>query len=427
MNLLLVSPRFPPTNAADSQRIRLLLPQLERLGVTATVLATDPSLSFNEIDPWQLSTLPVSVPVRYVQGLGRQWSRIPGLGSLDSRTHRTLAQEGSHLLQGQRYNLIYFSTTVFGSFRLGPLWKRRHGIPFVLDYQDPWVNDHYRRNPDIRPPGGRLKYSLVDRLQRYHEPRVLRHAAGYTTVSPAYVNQLQARYPFAASVPSLVLPFPGSEEDFQHLQGIAASQLPFDPHDGFIHWVSIGRGGADLHAALRGLFESLALHASSALRNRLRLHFIGTSYAPAGQGIGSIAPLAEEYGLAELVEERMERLPLSLTLATLKRADALLVIGSNDPGYTASKLVPYLLARRPLLAVMHKQSLVCELLDRCGGGQLVRFSSDTTTAELSDLIAANWLANNRHAQLLPLDRSALRPHTSAGQAEQLVAFLRGCL
>ncbi|MFS6828152.1 hypothetical protein [Cyanobium sp. ATX-6F1] len=47
------------------------------------------------------------------------------------------------------------------------------------------------------------------------------------------------------------------------------------------------------------------------------------------------------------MEERTDRLPLSLTLASLRAADALLVIGSDDPAYTASKLIPYLLARRP--------------------------------------------------------------------------------
>jgi hypothetical protein len=44
------------------------------------------------------------------------------------------------------------------------------------------------------------------------------------------------------------------------------------------------------------------------------LHFLGTSYAPAGRGIATIAPLATRWGLADLVEERTERLPLSLTL-----------------------------------------------------------------------------------------------------------------
>jgi hypothetical protein len=426
MHLLLVSPRFPPSSAADSQRLRLLLPQLAAQGCTAEVLAVDPACCANERDLWQAEHLPQEVFIHRVRGLSQRWARLPGLGSINARCHRALARAGSRLLRQSRFDLVYFSTTEFGCFRLGPLWKQRHGVPFVLDYQDPWVNDHYRRHPEITPPGGRLKYAVVDRLQRFQEPRVLCHAAGYTAVSAAYPAQLHARYAFAAAIPSLVLPFPGSAEDFQRLDAISPCQLPFDPHDGLLHWVSIGRGGADLHTALSGLFEAIARHAATELRQRLRLHFLGTSYAPAGRGIPSIAPLAARYGLGGIVEERTDRQPLSLTLATLKAADALLVLGSIDPGYTASKLVPYLLARRPLLAVMHEQSLVCELLQRCGGGQLVSFSSDTKADLLANRIAAAWLASDRHAQLLPLDRQALRPHTAAGQAEQLVAFLRIC-
>ncbi|MEB3353438.1 MAG: glycosyltransferase [Cyanobacteriota bacterium] len=427
MHLLLVSPRFPPSSAADSQRLRLLLPHLAAHGCSAEVLAVDPVCCAVGLDTWQAEHLPAAVPIHRVSGLSRGLARLPGYGSIEARCFNTLAQTGSRLLGRNRVDAVYFSTTSFGCFRLGPLWKHRHGVPFVLDYQDPWVNDHYRRHPEITPPGGRLKYAVVDRLHRFQEPRVLRHAAGYTTVSAAYSAQLQARYSFASSIPSLVLPFPGSEDDFLHLEGISPSQLPFDPHDGLIHWVSIGRGGEDLHTALGGLFEAVARHAPIELRKLLRLHFLGTSYAPAGRGIPSIAPLAARFGLSEIVEERTDRMPLSLTLATLKAADALLVLGSNDPAYTASKLYPYLLARRPLLAVMHEQSSVVEVIQRCGGGQLVTFNGNTSTADLAERISSVWLQQETHRRTMPLDQQAFAPHTAPAQARQLVQFIRQCL
>jgi hypothetical protein len=427
MRLLLISPRFPPTSAADNQRLRLLLPHFAAHGCSASVLAVDPACCTEGLDPWQAEHLPPEVPIYRVRALPRCWSRLPGFGNIETRSYRALARTGSHLLQRHHFDAVYFSTTAFGTFRLGPYWKRRHGVPFFLDYQDPWVNDHYRRHPEIVPPGGRFKYAVADRLKRFQEPRVLREAAGYTAVSAAYPKALQARYNFASAIPSLVLPFPGSALDFENLHTLPQSELPFDPNDGLIHWVSIGRGGADLHNALSGLFEALRRHAPVELRQRLRLHFLGTSYAPAGRGVPSIAPLAQRYGLAELVEERTERLPLSLTLASLKAADALLVLGSNDPAYTASKLYPYLLARRPLLAVMHEQSSVVEVLQRCGGGSAVTFNAATTTAQLAEAIASHWLADHQHSRVLPLDRVAFEPHTAAGQAKILVAFLRRCL
>ena len=427
MHLLLVSPRFPPSSAADCQRLRLLLPHLADQGCSAVVLAVDPVCCADGLDPWQTEHLPADLPIHRVRGLSRRWARLPALGSLEARALPALAREGNRLLSRYRFDGVYFSTTAFGTFRLGPYWKRRYGIPFVLDYQDPWVNDHYRLHPEIIPPGGRIKYTIVDRLSRSQEPRVLRDAAGYTAVSPAYPAALQARYPFASSIPSLVLPFPGGEHDFENLNSGFINQLPFDPNDGLIHWVSVGRGGADLHTALAGLFEAISSFAPAELRRRLRLHFFGTSYAPAGRGIPSIAPLAERFGLAKLVEERTDRLPLSLTLACLKAADGLLILGSNDSAYTASKLYPYLLARRPLLAIMHCQSSVVEVLQHCGGGTAVTFNETSTTAEIATDISSHWLAGGQYSNVKPLDHVAFSPYTAAAQAKTLVNFLNHCI
>ena len=38
MKILIVSPHFPPTNAADMQRVRLILRYLKEAGVEAEVL-----------------------------------------------------------------------------------------------------------------------------------------------------------------------------------------------------------------------------------------------------------------------------------------------------------------------------------------------------------------------------------------------------
>ncbi|MEB3209655.1 MAG: hypothetical protein VKK63_12180, partial [Synechococcus sp.] len=177
MNLLFVSPRFPPISAADAQRLRLVLPHLAAQGCSAEMLAVDPVCCSEGLDPWQVEHLPSEVPVHRVHGLSQRWAMLPGLGSIEARCYRALAHAGSRLLRRKHVDAVYLSTTAFGCFRLGPLWKRRHGVPFLLDYQDPWVNDHYRRHPEINPPGGRLKYAVVDRLHRLQEPRVLRHAA----------------------------------------------------------------------------------------------------------------------------------------------------------------------------------------------------------------------------------------------------------
>ena len=405
----------------------MLLPHLAGAGCTAEVLAVDPRCCANELDPWQAAHIPPEVPIHRIRGLSSRWARLPGLGSVDARCHRALARSGSRLLRKRRFDLVYFSTTEFGSFRLGPLWKRRHGVPFVLDYQDPWVNDHYRRHPEIPPPGGRLKHALSDRLHRFREPRVLREASGLTAVSAAYPGQLQERYPFAAKIPSVVLPFPGSTTDFEHLGTIHPNQLPFHPQDGLIHWVSIGRGGDDLHTALHGLFSAISQHAPQELRRQLRLHFIGTSYAPAGRGCPTVAPVAKRYGLQDIVVEQTDRLPLSITLATLRVADALMVIGSNDPTYTASKLHPYLLAQRPLLAILHEKSPAAAVLMATGGCQLAVFNEATGSEGLSQKIEKIWLEDRQYYTYHQADLAACKAYSAQEQAKELTMFFRKCI
>jgi hypothetical protein len=417
--VLVVSPHFPPVNTADMQRVRMLLPFFRDQGWEAEVLAVSPGQVASPQDPWLMEGLPTCVPVHTVEALGLAWSWIPGFGTLGLRALRALDREGRRILAAGSFDLVYFSTTVFEVHGLGPRWTQRFGVPFVMDYQDPWVNDYYREHPEVVPPGGRLKHAFAEVLHRWMEPRVLRACAGLTAVSQAYPDQLARRYPALKLPPCLVQPFPGAARDFERLGGAVAPAA-----DGLRHWVYVGRGGPDMAPALRGLFLALRDHAPVGLLENLRLHFIGTSYAAPGLGETTLAPLAAEFGLAHLVEEQPGRIPYAETLGRLRAADALLVPGSDDPAYTASKIYPYLLARRPLLAIFHQDSSVVDLMGRVGGGVCVPFASDEPTEALAERIAAQWLQANAFDQVHPLDEAAFLPFTDAECARQLGGFLR---
>jgi len=63
-------------------------------------------------------------------------------------------------------------------------------------------------------------------------------------------------------------------------------------------------------------------------------------------------------------------------LQLLRDADFLVVPGSDDPQYTASKIYPYILARKPLLAIFREDSSVCDVLRRTNSGSAVPLTSD---------------------------------------------------
>lgn len=421
MKVLIVSPHFPPTNAADMQRVRMVLPYLAEAGIEAEVLAVEPGQIAAPKDPWLVEGLPENIPVHRVKALGLQWSKIPGLGTLSWRAKGALEQKGNELLANGDFDLVYFSTTQFGTHLIGPAWKKRHGVPFTMDYQDPWVSDYYRTHPYIVPPGGRFKYGIVDKLNRLHEPRVLQHCSGFTAVSPAYPKTILSRY--SLNLPTLVLPFPGDRADLERVENSNIQQDIFDPEDGFNHWVYVGRGGGDMALATRALFKAISSYAE---KDTLRLHFIGTSYAAAGTGTKTIEPLAAEFGIEDLVREHPDRIPYSSTLRCLLDARALIVPGSDDPAYTASKIYPYLLAKKPMLAIFHRESSVTALIKEVGGGSVVPFDESSSTDQWAKDIHKTFVPGGT-LKKIDLNPAAFTPYNARSQAEKLSTFFQQCL
>jgi hypothetical protein len=138
------------------------------------------------------------------------------------------------------------------------------------------------------------------------------------------------------------------------------------------------------------------------------MHFVGTSYAAGSLACKTVEPIAEECGVGALVCEHPHRLPYFEALQCLTDATALIVPGSSDPRYTASKIYPYLLAKKPLLAVFHEQSSVVGVLRSTGGGVVVTFGDDADPTRVADEVGSQWMgAEGRN--VARLDRAAFVP------------------
>jgi hypothetical protein len=395
-NLLIVSPHFPPVDLPDMHRVRVSLPYFREFGWQATVLSVAPNFVEAPHEPQFLDRLPADSTIVRTAALPARWTRKAGLGNLGLRAFPFLYSAGSRFLMHHPFDLVYFSTTVFTAVPLGRMWKRRFGVPFVVDMQDPWVNDYYHRHPEVRKPP---KYGLSSRMHRMLEPWSVPSAAGLIAVSAAYIDSLAERYPALQRKPAMVLPFAAAPQDFEGLTQPRPNRF-FDPADGKIHAVYTGRGGQDLWTALRLLFSALqiGLRESPELFGRLRLHFIGTDYAPANTARKSIQPLAEQMGVASSVREHPQRVPYFGALQFLRDAHMLLLPGSDDPQYTPSKLYPYILARKPLLAVLHESSGACQVVRSTNAGRLVTFGREASSA--AELYAA-WREMLGHLSVPP--------------------------
>ncbi|MBK9291144.1 MAG: glycosyltransferase [Bacteroidetes bacterium] len=421
-HVLVISPNFPPVNAADMHRIRQSLGYFEQFGWKATVVAVKPEFVEMGQDPLLVNTLPADAEVYYINAFRPQTTRKFGLGNLGYRSLLQYNSFCSRLIRKRKFDLVYFTTTQFPVMVLGRIWKRKFGLPFILDIQDPWRNDFYLDKPKHeRPP----KFFFAYRMDKYLEAFTMKRVDGIISVSPAYPKMLMERYARLKPEMFSVIPFGAAPIDFEVLKQAELHNRLFDKDDGNIHCVYIGRGGHDMAFALKGIFGALkkGLEQQPELFGRIRMYFVGTSYAAEGLGQKTILPVAEAMGVAGQVTEITDRLPYFVALKTLSEAQMLVVPGSTDTQYTASKLYPYILANKPMLAVFNRQSSVVEVLRNTRAGEVVPFDNEEDTGQLADKVLAQWKEMISRLPYQPdTDWDAFEPYTAREATRRQVEF-----
>jgi hypothetical protein len=217
----------------------------------------------------------------------------------------------------------------------------------------------------------------------------MRNVSQVTAVSPIYAKTLKRRYQHLREDQFTVLPIGVAEDDFKLVSQLRIQQSIFASNDGKQHWVYVGAAGKIMATSLGVLFSSLnRLRREDSKWNSVRLHFVGTSYAPAHRAEQTVMPIATNYGVADMVEEQTTRAPYFESLRLLQDADAILVVGSDSAAYNPSKLATYVFARKPLLAILHHDSPGVQFLRRSGGANLVTFLPANPDDSLSEAAQA---------------------------------------
>jgi len=362
--LLIISPYFAPINAADIHRVRMSLPYYAEFGWDGEVVTVHPKYSDFVKDDLLSEAIPGNIRIHYVKALAKKVTSKLGLGSIALRSLYFYYVKVAGLLKAQNYDLVYFSTTQFPVCILGYYWNKKFGIPYVIDFQDPWHTDYYEFKPKSeRPP----KYWFSYRLNRLFEAITMKKVGGLIAVTDTYISILAERYPWVRSVPSSTITFGAFKPDFQ----IAAKNEVksfIKKSRGKIAIAYVGVAGEIMAPSLTALFKSLSMlkRTNHRLYKRFEWFFIGTSYAPPGTGKKTVVPIAKAFGVEDSVYEQTDRISYFEALKSIVTSDALLIIGSDEPTYTASKLYPYLLTNKPLLALFNAASPALEILQEYG-------------------------------------------------------------
>jgi len=386
--VLMVSPHFPPDSSAASHRVRLLAPHLPAAGWSPTVLTVKPAAYEGRLDVDLAALVAPSLRVERADAWPAAITRRAGLGDLGLRAFTGLYRACRSLLARERFDALFITIYPTYPALLGPLLKRRFSIPFVLDYQDPWVGAWGRTvggGANGRPD---WKSRVSRQIAVWLEPRALAAADGVVAVSQGTLDGIVERIPSAARLPHDAIPLGFDAADFAAVDGRRGGAAAWDRHDGLVHLGYVGTllptGIETLRLLLRALDRARREDPNA---SRLRLHFIGTSNRSESTAY-RVRPIAAECGVADVVSETPGRVDYLDALALLTQASGILLLGSSEPHYTASKLYPALLAKRPLLALFHEASSVVSILRAVGGEPTVRIVTYGDTPSADDAVAA---------------------------------------
>jgi hypothetical protein len=352
------------------------------------------------------------------------------VGDLGIRAFKGLLDTSVDLLARERFDVVFI--TIFPTYPalIGPILKRRFGVPFVLDYVDPWVGA-WGETVGGGPNGGPdFKSRLTRGLARRLEPRVVRAAGALTAVSAATYEQVLTRHPEFGCIPCVAIPYGGEPADFSRLRQRPRANRYFDSADGNVHVSYVGTLLPLGFETLRAVFRAARLLAQrrQPLYRRLRLHFFGTSNQTAPDARARVLPVARDFGVERSVTEIAPRIDYLDALTVQIEATALLMMGSSERHYTASKLYPGLLAERLILAIYHEASSVVEVLRRVARPPVVRLVTynDTNRAESrAEAICEELeaLIENPVYDPRAVDAEGVRQYSAESMAERLALVL----
>lgn len=371
---------FAPSSLPPALRIRYFAQHLPEFGWEPIIITTD-SKHYNwKVDPENERLLSQSLEVIRTNALPEKLTRKIGIGDIGARSMWYHWKVIADLCRKRKIDLLFIPVPPYFPMVLGRLAHMRFGIPYVVDFIDPWVTEYYWSVPkEKRPP----KWAMAYALSRVLEPFSLKKVSHIVGVSKGTTDSVIARYKYLTEQDATEIPYGGETSDFEYLRKHPRQNNIFDKQDGLFHISYIGAYPTGMEPTVRALFTAvkLGLERHPEQFRRLRLHFVGTTYGANGDGPYQLKPVARDIGIEELVDEHPARVPYLDALQLQLDSNALAIIGSDAPHYTASKIFPYILAQKPLLTIFHEESSIVKILKETGAGDVIKFSYRTPPHE----------------------------------------------
>jgi hypothetical protein len=368
--IIIVAPHFLPSFLPSVHRSRLWAYHLEEFGWKPVILATAPEYYECLLSPEMLELQPPDLEVIRTRALPVKPVRL--IGDLGIRSlfwyWRALAQ----LARTRRIDFLLFTIPASMPAVLGPCVYRRFGVPYGIDYIDPWVPETPQHHRVFS------KHWFAEKSSRFFEAIAVRDASLISGINPAYFESVLRRNPqLREKAITAGMPYGGSEKDYEAVDRNPRKPFLFDSDDGLVHLVYAGALMPKAFGVLDCLLTGVARlrRSDPQLASRLRIHFVGTGVNESDPARGhTVQPYIDRHGLAGIVSELPSRIGYLDVLNHLRLSTGILVIGSTEPHYSPSKIYQAVMSHRPVMALLHESSTAIATLKASRAGQTIAFT-----------------------------------------------------
>lgn len=417
--VIIVAPHFPPSNLAAVHRTRLFAKHLPEFGWKPIVVTVSHEHYEENLD-WDLVKLvPDDLRVEQVSALPTQPFRL--IGNIAIRGFPPLLRRILQIDREEGADFLYLPIPPHYAALLGPLAHWLRGLPYGIDYIDPWVQPRW--HPDERIFN---KHWIARKLAPALEPIAVRRASLITGVAEGYYQDMLERNPHVREqAVTEAMPYGGEREDHRAVSALGKEPYLFQNGDGRFHFVYAGALLPKAMKPLDHMLRSIASHPD--VFENVRFHFIGTGASPDDPEGYMVRPLAEYYGLwKSVIYEYPSRIPYVDALVHQEEADAVFILGSTEPHYTPSKVYQGVLAEKPIFAILHQASTACEVVSETGAGCVLRFAGPSDLDSIEETFSeevATFLHFAEHFDPSQVDRSTFERYSARRVTESLAKAL----
>ncbi len=404
--VIIVSPHFPPSNLAAVHRARLFAKHLPAFGWKPIVLTVHHK-HYEEALDWNLNKL-VDRELQVETAEAFSTGPIRVIGDIGLRGGYFLYIKLLKLIREENPDFLYITIPSFYGALLGRTAHAKTGIPYGIDYIDPWVHTFAGSEKFFS------RHWFSTKLSGILEPIAVKKASLITGVAEGYYAPVLDRNPhLKEQAVHVAMPYGGEEDDHRVLDKLGLLPYLFSKMSGKLQLVY---AGSMLPKAYKPLEEILHwLHGNQADLD-LELHFIGTGSRANDERSHTIKQLAEKYGLWQtVIFEYPKRIPYLDVLTHLIAADGVFVLGSTEPHYTPSKVYQGILSQKPILAVLHSASTAGQVIEESKAGVVLKFDGEQGISTIKQLFDEKLTAyRSFHANFDPasVDHTAFEQYSA---------------